>query len=116
MNTTNRYTKSVLCLLLATTLQGQNKAYLTHGSGNLVTVIDTAANAVLRTIPVDAGPVKVAMSKDGSRAYVVNATAATVSVIDTDSDTVVSTIPVGASPSAIAVTPNGASACWNRLS
>ncbi|WP_319436033.1 YncE family protein [Mycobacterium sp. RTGN5] len=77
----------------------------TAGSGN-VSVINTATNAVVKTIPVS-GAAGIAFSPDGHFAYVANFTANTVSVINTANYTTAATIPVGASPSSVAVSPDG---------
>jgi YVTN family beta-propeller protein len=85
-----------------------------------VSVIDTASNKVVATIPVGLGPIGVAITPDCSHssecgdsphpplAYVTIYADNTVSVIDTASNTVVATIPVGNAPVAVAfatVTP-----------
>ena len=64
---------------------------------NTVSVIDTASNTVVATIPVGVNPVGVAITPDGTRAYVTNEGSNTVSVIDIATNTVVATISVGAS-------------------
>ena len=81
--------------------------YVTNVDDNTVSVIDTASNTVVATIPVGGFPDGVATTPDGTHAYVTNGFDSTVSVIDTASNTVVATIPVGAAPSAVAITPNG---------
>src|SRR5215831_4071068 len=97
-----------LSLILGVTrAQAQTKAYLTDGSSNLVTVLDTSNDAALSTVPVGASPSHVAVSKDGLRAYVSNTAANTVSVVNTATDIVISTITVGAGPTVLAATPNG---------
>jgi YVTN family beta-propeller protein len=87
--------------------RAQTKAYVANTAANAVTVIDTATEAVLGTIPVGAAPTRVAITPDGARAYVSNRDSGSVSAIDTTTDTVVATIPVGANPAALAVTPDG---------
>lgn len=77
----------------------------TAGSGN-VSVVNTATNAVVKTIPVS-GASGMAFSPDGHFAYVANFTANTVSVINTANYTTTATIGVGASPSFVAVSPDG---------
>ena len=66
--------------------------------GAHVSVIDTATNTVIATIPVGVAPFGVAVTPDGTRAYVANVGSDTVSVIDTATNTVTATIPVGDSP------------------
>jgi len=88
-------------------------AYVTNVLSNTVSVIDTATNTVVATVPV--GPTftpleVVAITPDGARAYVANTRSNTVSVIDTATNTVVATVPVGAEPFGVAITPDGARA------
>jgi YVTN family beta-propeller protein len=87
--------------------EGQTKAYVASTTANTVSVIDTLTGTVLGTIPVGAGPTRVAIAPDGSRAYVSNRGSDSIAVIDTNTDAVVATIPVGDNPTALAVTPNG---------
>jgi YVTN family beta-propeller protein len=90
---------------------------VTNADDNTVSVIETASNTVVATIPVGQVPTGVAITPDGTRAYVTNfcgrVTCAdsdfTVSVIDTARNTVVSTISVGQEPIGVAfatVTPS----------
>lgn len=88
--------------------QAQTHAYIANANANLVTVIDTATNAVAGTIDVGAQPTSVAISKDGSRAYVANTGSSSLSVINTATRTVIATIPVAAQPGSIAVAADGA--------
>jgi YVTN family beta-propeller protein len=81
--------------------------YVVNAVDNTVSVIDTASNAVVATIPVGSLPVGVATTPDGTRAYVTNAGDNTVSVIDTAKNTVVVTIPGVGEPQSIAITPDG---------
>jgi YVTN family beta-propeller protein len=83
-----------------------------------VSVLDTASNAVVKTIDVGLHPTGLSLSPDGSRLYVTNGNSDTVSVISTAADAVVRTLHVGgpepwkemllgASPNAVTVSPNG---------
>jgi YVTN family beta-propeller protein len=86
-------------------------AYVTNGADNTVSVIDTASNKVVATIPVRQDPTGVAFTSDGTHAYVTNQLDDSVSVIDTASNTVVDTIsgfPDFVLPIGVAITPNGA--------
>jgi YVTN family beta-propeller protein len=96
--------------LLVNSAQAQTRAYVTNGSSNTISVIDTASETVVATIPVGVIPFGVAITPDGTRAYVTNIQDNTVSVIDSATNTVIATIPVGNSPEGIAITPNGARA------
>ena len=86
-------------------------AYVVNQRSNNVSVIDTATNMVVATVPVGAVPGWVAVTPDGKHAYVTNGNAgnppSTVSVIDTATNMVVATVPVGLGPGALAVTPDG---------
>jgi YVTN family beta-propeller protein len=86
------------------TAHAQTRAYVTNL--NKVSVIDTATNTVVATIPVGVGPIGVAITPDGTGAYVTNLFSNTVSVIDIATNTVVATIPVGQAPSRVAITPD----------
>ena len=92
-----------------------------HPSANTVSVIHTATNTVVKTIPVGTGPVGVAVTPDGTKVYVTTQPPiprsafgtydvgyfGSVSVIHRPGDTVVKTIPVGTGPVGVAVTPDG---------
>jgi YVTN family beta-propeller protein len=82
-------------------------AYVTNAADNTVSVIDTATNKVLATIPVGQDPTGVAITSDGTQAYVTNQLDDSVSVIDTASNTVVATIQGFVIPIGVAVTPDG---------
>jgi YVTN family beta-propeller protein len=95
--------------LMARPAEAQPFAYVTNENSNTVSVIDTATNTVVATIPLPAGvthgPDGVAVAPDGKRAYVANVGTGNISVIDTASNTVVGTpIPVGNEPDGVAVT------------
>src|SRR4029078_8551339 len=92
--------------------EGVRRAYVANECTNAVTVIDTATNSVIATIPIGTIPASVAITPDGTRAYVtlpipgINA----IAVIDTATNTVIATIPVGFEPQNIAIAPDGARA------
>src|SRR5262245_58605558 len=83
-------------------------------NGN-VSVYDTNAKLVVKTIEVGLHPSAMALSPDGTRLYVANANSDSISVIDTAMDTVEKTIdvrpdssaPLGSAPNAIAVSEDG---------
>src|SRR5215471_14989346 len=106
---------SLACLLAPASTRAQN-AYITNLGSNTVSVIDTATNIVIATIPVGQPPplcgpfcaIAVAVSPDGSKVYVPDISAGAVSVIDAATNTVSATIPnVGFNPDGVAVTPDG---------
>ena len=83
---------------IAITPDGTRAYVANQSSTNTVSVIDTANNIVVATIPGGFSPLGVAITPDGTQAYVTNDFSNTVSVIDTATNTVVATIPVGGSP------------------
>ncbi len=91
-------------LAIAITPDG-NYAYVTNLGSNTVSVIATATNTVVATIPDVSSPSGVAVTPDGKHAYVSNGGSNTVSVIATASNKVVDIIPVGNGPSAVGIVP-----------
>ncbi|MCH8274225.1 MAG: YncE family protein [Armatimonadetes bacterium] len=87
--------------------EAQAFAYVSNLGGNTVSVIDTATNSVIATVPVGFAPTGVAVHPAGTFVYVANRTANTVSVIDTAANSVTATIPVGVEPTGVAVNPAG---------
>ena len=87
----------------------ESLVYVTNqGGSNTVSVINTATNTVVATIPVGIVPGLLAVSPDGTRVYVPNQGSDTVSVINTATNTVVATIPAGSQPVGAGVSPDGA--------
>lgn len=82
------------------------RAYVTNRTAGTVTVIDTATNAVLRTMPAGALPDDLAVKPDGTRLYVTSRENNTVTVVNTSTGTVAATIAI-ANPTAIAVNSTG---------
>jgi YVTN family beta-propeller protein len=80
---------------------------VTNAADNTVSVIDTASNTVVATIPVGHDPNGVAITSDGTHAYVANQLEDRVSVINTGSNTVVATIPGFIIPTGVAIAPDG---------
>jgi len=96
---------------IAITPNGRSVYVANSGSGT-VSVIATASNTVVDTIPVGTSPSGIAITPDGTHAYVVDSNVglsgtSNVFVIDIATNTVVDTIPVGALPIGIAITPDG---------
>jgi len=73
------------------------RMYVTNAASSSVSVIDTATNTVVTTIPiVSSNPRGIAYDPVNERMYVTNGVADSVSVIDTATNTVIGTpIPVG---------------------
>jgi len=81
-------------------------AYTANAAASTVSVIDTAANSVIATVPVGTAPHGLAITPDGKFAYVGNEYSSTVSVIDTSTNTVVDTVHgVAVAPEGVAITP-----------
>ena len=97
---------ALACLVAPASVLAEN-AYITNLVSANVSVIDTATNTVIATIPVGIGQNGVAVTPDGSKVYVANVNVPFVSVIDTATNTVIATIPVGIGPRGVAVTPDG---------
>jgi YVTN family beta-propeller protein len=89
---------------------GERAAYVANSGSNTVSVIKTADDTVLATVPVGPNPANVAVTPDGTKAYVTNAGANSVSVINTGNNTVSATVTVGPHPVDVAVTPDGTKA------
>lgn len=81
-------------------------AYVTNNQSLTVSVIDTATNTVVATVPVGFGPVGVAVAPNGSRVYVANGGSG-VAVIDTATNTVVVDVALIGFAQRVAVVPNG---------
>src|ERR1700730_13192198 len=74
-----------LALMLPAAANAQN-AYIKNLNSNAVSVIDTATNTVVATIPVGTSPQGVAITPDGTKVYVANGSDSTVSGTATDSN------------------------------
>ena len=83
-------------------------AYVTNLLQGTVSVINTATDTVVATVPVGSEPNGVAITPNGEFAYVANSTGNDVSVINTYTDTVVATVPVASGAWDVAISPNGA--------
>ena len=98
---------ALFALALSGPAQAAPFAYITNFIGG-VSVLDTASNTVVATVPVGSDPHGVAVTPDGAFVYITNRGSNTVSVIASASNTVVATVPVGNNPRGVAVTPDGA--------
>ena len=83
------------------------KAYVGNFKDSTVSVVDTGTNAVVKTVPVAAGPHGMAVSPDGRFVWVAGEGSTNVAVIDTASDRVARTVDVGASPHGVTMVPDG---------
>src|ERR1700724_3567583 len=92
--------------LAATPAEAAPFAYVANEFSSTVSVIDTATNSVVATIPAVNSPQGVAVTPDGTHVYVTNFNSNNVSVIATATNTVVGTpIPVGRNPGAVGIVP-----------
>ena len=74
-------------------------------ASNTVSVIATATNTVVASVPVGKGPAGVAVNPAGTFVFVTNNTDNSVSVINTANNSVVTTVPVGTGPQGVTVNP-----------
>ena len=87
-----------------------DRVYVTnnHLAPGSVSVIDTATQQVIATVPVGQGPMGIAIRSDGREVYTANSRGNTVSVIDTTTLSVIATIPTGGVwPSELVTTADG---------
>ena len=103
---TNTGTTPVVATVSVTPKTG-DLAYIPNLGPNTVSVINTACNTVVDTIPVGTDPHGIAVSHDGSRVYVANNTSGDVSVINTATNLVIATVNVGTGPASLVVSPDG---------
>lgn len=89
------------------TIASAQYAYVANLNDNNVTVVNTATNAVVTTIPVGTTPFGVAASPDGKTIYVANINSLSVSVISTATNQVTGAIKVSGQPYGLAVSPDG---------
>jgi YVTN family beta-propeller protein len=90
-------------------------AYVSDWGQDAVSVVDTAAGALVKTITVGTHPSALALSPTRPELYVADTESDAISVIDTNSNRVIRTThlhpyggaPVGTSPNALAVRPDG---------
>ncbi|WP_395316920.1 plastocyanin/azurin family copper-binding protein [Variovorax sp. UC74_104] len=83
------------------------KAYVGNFKDSTVSVIDTASERVVATLPVAAGPDGIVLTPDGRSVFVSGSGAAAVSEIDTAGDRVTRAIDVGKGPQGLAMTADG---------
>src|SRR5262249_6044593 len=99
-------------MLGSTPAEAKPFAYVTNFTSNTVSVIDTATNTVVATVPVGNSPREVAITPDGTHAYVANSflffpDTGTVSVIVHATHAVVATVPVGGVTLGVATAADG---------
>ena len=77
------------------------------GSGTNISVVDTATNSIVATVPVGFGSVGIALNSAGTRVYVTRPFSNSVTVVDATANTVIAAMPVGSGPLGIAVDATG---------
>src|SRR3990170_8404228 len=82
-------------------------AYVINRNSNDVSLINTATNTVIATIPVGALPQGIAVTPDGSEVYVSHADAQAVFIIDTLTNTVVDIVGLPNRSQEVEITPDG---------
>src|SRR5271157_3888426 len=86
-------------------------AYITNQGSNNFSVIDTATNEVIASVPVGYSPTGIAVSPNGQKLYVaVGGDAGGVNVIDTATNSIIDTVLIGTPPvylEGVVVTPDG---------
>jgi YVTN family beta-propeller protein len=103
----------VLALLMLVSIAGAAPyAYVTNYGSSTVSIIDTASNAVISTVPAGSTPYGIAVNPNGSKVYVTNFGTEgfpghTVSVIDMTTNTVTANVLVEKRGSGVAVNPDG---------
>ena len=89
----------------------RNEVYVVNSqcdaSAGSVSVIDTAQNQVVATIPVQACPVSLSVDPTGHRAFVANSVSNTISMLDLDARRVLATVSAGQGPSEAVIAPDG---------
>ncbi|MBK7471369.1 MAG: hypothetical protein IPI73_12800 [Betaproteobacteria bacterium] len=93
---------------LAVAISPGGFAYVANSTDGTVSVVNTATNTVVATIPVGTNPQSIAGNPAGTLVYVANSGSNTVSVIDTATNAVVGApIAVGNHPYGVSVSPGG---------
>jgi YVTN family beta-propeller protein len=82
-------------------------AYVANRDSDTVSVINTATNRVIATVPVESNPRAVTIAPDGTKVYVANRNSGTVSVINTLTNQMLVTLSVRGYPSVVGVALDG---------
>jgi len=81
-----------------------SRLYATNGAGSL-TVVDTATNLPIATVPVGSSSWGITVHPDGTRVYVTSDDSAGMAILDTATNTVTGTVPVGTQSTSVVVIP-----------
>lgn len=83
-----------------------SRVYVANGNDNSVSIIDTATNAVVKTVNTGHTPIDIAISPDGASAYVANLGDQTISILRIADGTIQGSLKA-TYPEAIAFRPDG---------
>ncbi|MCU1263274.1 MAG: beta-propeller repeat protein [Bryobacterales bacterium] len=81
--------------------------YVANSDDNKISVIDPAADKVVREIPVSPNPHGIVPSPDGGRFYVSSESKDLLDVVDRKNSTIIRRIPLGTRPNNVAITADG---------
>jgi YVTN family beta-propeller protein len=84
--------------------------YVVNKGSDVVSIIATATNEVIETIPVGKSPQRVAVTPDRTRILITNAGDDTVSILETVTHQTIAVVSVGNHPLGIAINPNSTQA------
>src|SRR5262245_40370214 len=82
-------------------------AYVTNAFEGTVSVLDTAANAVTKTIALGSIPVDVAVNPAGNRVYIAAVAPGRIMVVDATANRVGPSVALGDDPNVMAMSPDG---------
>lgn len=97
----------IAILFVAGSAEALPYAYVTNSQDDNISVIDTATDNVITSIPVGRIPWGVAINPTGTRVYITIMGEDNVTVIDGTTNTAIGNIPVGSTPWAVAINPTG---------
>jgi YVTN family beta-propeller protein len=86
---------------------GSTAVFVTNSGSDTISVVDTATDGVVATIPVGQKPWAVTVSKDGATAYVSDSQSDDVSVVDLRTRKIRTTVVVGVRPCDLLLSPDG---------
>ena len=83
------------------------RVYVSNGSSNTASAIDTATNKEVAKVTVGSSPTGMAVSPDNSRLYALSSSADTLTVVNTVTGAKIGSVNVGDSPRGIVLSANG---------
>ena len=97
----------IVLLVSAQAFAATGRIFVSNERDDTVSVIDSASNKVIKTIPIGKRPRGVGIAPDGSEVYVAISGDNAIAVVDPESMTVIRTFESGDDPEAFAVHANG---------